>query len=483
MTNKQNQTENVFNFKRTLLSVLTIYIIVVVGFYYLAEDQIRYRESRGNIEMPIAENGIVELTEGTIVEQVFVPWIQRLESVSVQFGTYYRNNSGTVTIELSREDTNELLMNGSFSASQIEEGQILTISSIKPIESVATKTLILRITADSSPGEAVVPLSCKKEQGNGILRVNGETVDGSLCFSAYGTDYVWTGLHYWKLAFMFGLVLILSLNVILIRWSKGKRSYIISAIIEIKKYKFLIRQLVSRDFKTKYKRSVLGVFWSFLNPLMMMTVQYIVFSTLFKSDIPDFAAYLIIGTVMFNFFSESCSMTLTSILGNSGLITKVYMPKYIYPLTRTLSSMVNLFISIIPMMIVCIVTGVELHKSMVLSLYFFICLVVFCLGMGLLLATSMVFFRDTQFLWGVISMIWMYATPIFYPESIVPETIRKVIFLNPLYHFIKNARICLIDGISPEPRAYVLCLCISLGMLFIGAFIFCKKQDEFVLYV
>ena len=185
------------------------------------------------------------------------------------------------------------------------------------------------------------------------------------------------------------------------------------------------------------------MFWSFLNPLLTMCVQYFVFSTLFKSDIPNYAVYLLIGIVTFNFFSEACGMALGSIVGNAPLITKVYMPKYIYPM----SSVVNLGISLIPLFLVSTLTGVPFNKSVFLSLYFLCCVIIFSLGLGLLLSTSMVIFRDTQFLWGVLSMIWMYATPIFYPESILPEEFRFMLNINPIYHFLRNTRICILDGI------------------------------------
>ena len=176
-------------------------------------------------------------------------------------------------------------------------------------------------------------------------------------------------------------------------------------------------------------------------------------------------------------------MALTSVLGNAGLITKVYMPKYIYPLTRLLSSLVNLAISMIPMTIVCLITGVHLQKSAVLALFFMFCLVVFCLGLGMLLSTSMVFFRDTQFLWSVVVMMWMYITPIFYPESILPDNLRFVLSFNPLHMFIKNVRMCILSGLSPEPMVYVQCLLVAMGALFVGALLFRLNQDKFVLYL
>ena len=472
------------NLKRFALMLVGTYVALTIVFYFLAGEQLRLRQSRGSLAAPAAESGTAELVEGASVEQTFVAKIQRLERVSVQWGTYYRSNSGTVTMELLRLSDGAVLMEGTFNAAAIADGQFLSIAAAEPVESAYDTPLLLRLYADSPAGSAVTPLANMEETREGCsLTVNGEPVPGTLCFSAAGTDYIWTGLHYWEFAAA-GLVLLLVFFAVI--WSRvrqGKHSYVVNAVMAVNKYRFLIRQLVSRDFKTKYKRSVLGIFWSFLNPLLTMSVQYIVFSTIFKNDIPNFAAYLIIGTVMFNFFGEACGMTLTSILGNASLITKVYIPKYIYPLTRTMSSAVNLIISLAPLLIVCLATGVALKKSAVLALYFFACLIMFSLGLGMLLSTSMVFFRETQFLWNVLNMIWMYATPIFYPEAILPNRFRILLHVNPLYHFLTNARMCILDGLSPEPTVYFQCLIIALGMLLLGALVFYRNQDKFVLYL
>ncbi len=478
------KAEAPIDIKKPLVIVAAAYIVLVFLFYWLAGDQLHFRQSRGNLDLPAAEAGTVELTQGAVVEQVFKADIQRFQSVSVQWGTYYRPNAGTVTMELYSLADNSLVMSQSFDAAAISEGGLTTMSVDTPIETAYGVPLLLRIYADSLPGGAVSPLMSVSAHEDGFsLTVNGAPTDGVLCFSASGEDYIWTGLHYWKFAAGFGLLLALGIAFVWHRWKSGKHSYVVNALIAVQKYRFLIRQLVSRDFKTKYKRSVLGVFWSFLNPLMMMCVQYFVFSTIFKSDIPDYAVYLLIGIVSFNFFSEACGMSLTSILGNAGLITKVYVPKYIYPLTRVMSSVVNLSISLIPLILVSLVTGVQFKKSAVLALFFLACLVVFSLGLGLLLSASMVFFRDTQFLWGVFSMAWMYATPIFYPESILPEQFRFILTINPLYHFLKNTRMCILDGLSPEPFIYFQCFVIALAMLLVGALVFRKTQDRFVLYL
>lgn len=484
-TDKVQDKETNMPLLRRLALVLVIgYIAAVILFYFLAGEQLHLRQSRDNLELPAADSGTVELVSGSVVEQRFTTEIQRLEQIDIQWGTYYRPNAGTVLAELIDLRFGTVLLSQSFDAAGIQEGGLTTLTAEAPIEGLYQVPLLLRLTADSQPGAAASPLMNTQGQEEGWeLSLNGAPTSGTLCFSLSGTDYIWTGLHYWQFAAAGLALVLLFIAVIWLRVRSGKRSYVVNAAIAVQKYRFLIRQLVARDFRTKYKRSILGMFWSFLNPLLMMLVQYFVFSTIFKSDVPNFAAYLIIGTVMFNFFSEACGMALGSIVGNASLITKVYMPKYIYPLTRVMSSMVNLGISLIPMLIVCVITKVEFQKSAVLALYFLVCLTIFSLGLGLLLSASMVFFRDTQFLWGVLTMIWMYATPIFYPETILPKEFKFILQVNPLYHFLKNARLCILDGLSPEPVVFVQCLLIALGALLIGALVFRKSQDRFVLYL
>jgi len=466
-------------------AVLLGYALLIVLFYFLSGEQLHLRQSRGEITLPVAESGTVELTAGSVVEQRFTTEIQRLEQIDVQWGTYYRPNVGTVLLELIDLRDGTVLLSGPFDAAAIPEGGLTTLTAEEPIEGLYQVPLLLRITSpDCQPGSAASPLMNTQETlEDGALTLNGAPSNGVLCFAARGTDYIWTGLHYWEFAAAGACLLLVGLGVLWLRLRYAGRSYVVNAIVAVQKYRFLIRQLVSRDFKTKYKRSVLGMFWSFLNPLLTMCVQYFVFSTIFKSDIPNYAVYLLIGIVTFNFFSEACGMALTSIVGNASLITKVYMPKYIYPLTRVMSSVVNLGISLIPLVIVSLATGVQFQKAAILTFFFLACVIIFSLGFGLLLSSSMVFFRDTQFLWGVFNMMWMYATPIFYPESILPDNFKFVLQINPLYYFLKNIRMCILDGLSPEPAVYVQCFLIALCTLIVGALIFYKSQDRFVLYL
>lgn len=491
---KRNRQQSAFALKRVCLYCIAGYIALIVALYFLMGEQLHFRASRGDFALPPAEAGTVELAQGATVEQTFSVKIQRLQTVSVQWGTYYRPNSGTVTMELWEKVGGTLLASQTFDAATIAEGGLTTLTFDTPLEGYYDNPLTLRLYADSQPGSAASPLMAYTfpEQKNVknpaekeafSLFLNEAATEGVLCLAVTGEDYIWTGLHYWKFVAVVGAALALYLFWSYRRWSTGKPSMLVKALFAVKKYRFLIKQLVSRDFKAKYKRSILGVFWSFLNPLLNMLVQYIVFSNMFRFDIPNFPVYLLCGNVVFSYFSESCGMALTSIVGNAGLITKVYVPKYIYPLTRIMSSMVNLLISLIPLFAVSLFSGIIPTKAYFLLLIPLFLLALFCLGLGMLLASAMVFFRDIQFLWGVLTTIWMYLTPIFYPISALPEAVQTVVKLNPLYFYVTFVRTCVIDGISPEPLMYVQCALIGVVMLFIGAFVFKKTQDKFVLYL
>ena len=480
----EKQSVQVGNLKKVCLIVALAYIVCTIAFYFLAGEQLHYRNSRGNIEIQTANAATTELTANTVVEQQFSAKIQFLEQISVQWGCFNRVNHGTISVQLINLSTQEVLLDQTLQAETLTEGQVSTFD-LPSLETCYGVPLALRISSpDGLPGDSLTPMM--KTDGaleNSQLYINGQPVSGVCAFSATGRDYIWTGLHYWEFVAVGGIILLAILSWMLYSEKKQKKNVLVNAIIAVQRYRFLIRQLVSRDFKTKYKRSVLGIFWSFLNPLLTMMVQYIVFSNLFRFDIPYYPVYLLCGIVIFNYFSEACSMALASIVGNGSLITKVYVPKYIYPLTRILSSLINLLISLVPLLIVILFSGLVPTKAYLLFPYVLVCLALFCLGLGMLLAAAMVFFRDIQFLWGVLSMIWMYLTPIFYPESILPDNVAWILNINPLNYFVSFARTCLIDGISPEPIVYVQCMLFSIVMLAIGAFVFKKSQDKFILYL
>ena len=318
---------------------------------------------------------------------------------------------------------------------------------------------------------------------NGGLYLDGKQLPGSLCIAVSGKDEVWVGQHFWEIAAVFGLMLSAVYCVSAWRSSRGKRDLFFSTALALKRYGFLMEQLVSRDFKVRYKRSLLGILWSFFNPLLTMLVQFVVFSQLFKSDIDNIAVYMLSGLIIFNFFTEAVGQALGSIVYNAPLITKVYVPKYIYPVTKVLFSAINFLISMVVLLIVIVVTGEAITKAFMLLPFLIACVLVFSAGFGMLLASLMVFFRDIQFLWGIFSMLWMYMTPLFYPETLIAEQFRWIFTMNPMYYYVKFMRSVVLDGISPEPRMYLVCAAFALGSLLFGGVIFKKTQNKFILNI
>lgn len=257
----------------------------------------------------------------------------------------------------------------------------------------------------------------------------------------------------------------------------------IKAIHSLSKYNFLLAQLVQRDFKTRYRRSILGILWSLLNPLLIMVVQYLVFSTLFRFDIPNYSVYLLSGIVIFNYMTEATSQSMTCIIQNASLINKVYVPKFIYPFSRVLSSGVNFLFSLLALYLVIISTGMTITYSHIAMLFAIACLFLFICGISFMLSSIMVFFRDTQFLYSIIITIWSYLTPIFYPESILPNYMLYILKFNPMYHFIRFIRFIILYGGIPDLKAWAFCLLFALVSFVLGVLVFNKTQEKFILYL
>lgn len=256
-------------------------------------------------------------------------------------------------------------------------------------------------------------------------------------------------------------------------------------IYSIKKYKFLLFQLVSRDFKVKYKRSVLGVLWSLLYPVLTMTVMALVFTNMFKMSTTgvNYLVYLMSGLVIFNYFSEASNLSMSSIVANFSLINKVYIPKYIFPLSKCIFVGINFLLTLIPLYAIIIFTGTPLNIYHLLLPYAFICLFLFTVGLGFILATIAVFLRDMFYIYGVIITLWTYLTPIMYDFSIIPENIQVFFKLNPLYWIIKFVRDIILYDVIPGANVWIYCGLFAVGTLLIGMFIFKKNQDKFIYYV
>lgn len=254
------------------------------------------------------------------------------------------------------------------------------------------------------------------------------------------------------------------------------------------KYKDLLYELVLRDIKIKYRRSILGMFWSLLNPLLMMIVLTIVFSHLFRFDIKNYPIYLLTGQIMFTFFSESTSSAMRAIIDNASLIKKVYIPKYIFPVSKVLSSFFNLIFSLLAIILVTIGmillgNNVNLTWTFLLFPVPLIFILTFSIGIGLILSCYAVFFRDLIHLYSVGLTAWMYLTPIFYPVSIIPQKYLILIKLNPMYYFVEYFRKITFYGTLPTLKETLICILIDVIFLIIGLLVFYRKQNKFILHV
>ena len=253
-----------------------------------------------------------------------------------------------------------------------------------------------------------------------------------------------------------------------------------------RKYNFLLKQLVSRDFKVKYKRSVLGVLWSLLYPLLTMAVMALVFTNVFKFTTPgvNYLAYLMSGLVIFNYFSEATNLSMSSVVANFSLINKVYMPKYIFPVSKCVFVGINFLLSLIPLYVVLLATGTGVNLYHLLLPYAYICLFLFTVGFGLILATIAVFLRDMFYIYSVILSLWTYMTPIMYDIAIIDKPSLLIIFkFNPLYWIIYFTRRIMLYNTIPEINVWIYCMVFALGFLLLGIFIFKKNQDKFIYYV
>lgn len=254
-------------------------------------------------------------------------------------------------------------------------------------------------------------------------------------------------------------------------------------IQNFKKFKPLLGELVSRDIKIKYRRSVLGVLWTLLNPLCMMIVLSVVFSNLFKFGIENFPIYLLSGQLIFNFYSDATTSSMSAIINNASLIKKIYVPKYLFVVSRVISSIINLCASFCAMIIVMVATKVELHYTVIFAWIPMLLLMIFSLGAGLLLAAITVKFRDIMHLYSVFVTALMYLTPVIYPMALLPEKIKWIVMCNPLTNILSMFRNVMMYNMFPDLLSIVIGIVEACIMLVIGMRVFYKMQDEFILNI
>lgn len=261
---------------------------------------------------------------------------------------------------------------------------------------------------------------------------------------------------------------------------------------DFEKDAFILKQLVTKDFKLKYRRSVLGIAWSVLNPLMMMIVMAIVFSTIFAqgrngSVSPEmYPLYLIVGNVTFAVMSDSTNQAMNSILWASSLLKKVKVHRCVFPVQKAIFALVNFAFSLVAVAIVMFWFHIAPTWHLIWLPICLFLLMVFCMGIGLALSALAVFFRDVIHLWGVVITAWTYFTPIFWTTDYIaamPHVLRVLMYANPMYNYLTFMRDIFLFQCNPSSLVLGLCVVWAIVSLVAGYAIFHKTEHKFILYI
>ena len=254
-------------------------------------------------------------------------------------------------------------------------------------------------------------------------------------------------------------------------------------INKLKAYRFLFEELVKRDFKKKYKRTVLGMAWSILSPLMMLLVMKMVFTQFFGRNYPHYTIYLFCGNLVFSYFNESTSQGMFSLIGNASIFTKVNIPKYLFLFSKNVQTLINFGLTLGVFFFFCVLDRITFTWKFLLLLYPIACLLLFNIGVGFILSAVYVFFRDIQYLWTVFTQLLMYMSAIFYMIDDYSYTVQCLFLLNPVYLFIRYFRKIVIDAIIPTAWFHLLMLADVFVVLGIGCWMYKKYNTSFLYYV
>ena len=252
---------------------------------------------------------------------------------------------------------------------------------------------------------------------------------------------------------------------------------------KLKRHQFLFEELVKRDFKKKYKRTVLGMLWSVLSPLLTLLVMRLVFTQFFGRNTPHYTTYLFCGNLIFSFFMESTSQGMSSLMGNAGIFTKVNVPKYLFLLSKNVQCLLNFGLTLCVFVLFCVLDNITFTWRWVMLLYPVCLLVCFNIGVGMILSALYVFFRDIQYLWSVFTRLLMYMSAIFYTIDRYSPAVQNVFLLNPVYLFIRYFRKIVIEMTIPSVWFHLLMLADTLIAVGIGCWMYKKYNHRFLYYV
>ena len=251
---------------------------------------------------------------------------------------------------------------------------------------------------------------------------------------------------------------------------------------KVKRNRFLFEELTKRDFKKKYKRTMVGILWSVVSPFLTFLIQYFVFGYIFDRLDTGFIVYLLTGTLMFSFFSNATTAGMFSMYSNGSILSKVKVPKALFVLSSNSAATFNFFLTLIVYFGFMLVCKVNFGPHLLLMIYPILCLIVFNIGMSYVLSALFVFFRDVQYLYQIFTMLLSYLSAIFYEIKAFPEHFQMLFYINPIYEYISYMRELVMQSSIPSFQHHVVCLAFSLGMLGIGLLIHKKTEQKFVYY-
>lgn len=252
---------------------------------------------------------------------------------------------------------------------------------------------------------------------------------------------------------------------------------------KLKQYQFLFEELVKRDFKQKYKRTVLGMAWSVLSPLLTLLVMRLVFTHFFGHTMEHYTIYLFCGNLVYSFFNESTTQGMGSLMHNASIFTKVNVPKYLFIFSRNIQTLINFGLTLCVFFIFCILDHITFTWKFIMLLYPVVLLLLFNIGVGMILSALYVFFRDIQYLWSVFTLLLMYMSAIFYSVNSFSPKIQRLFLANPVYVFIKYFRCIVLEASIPSLQFHLLLLLETGLALGLGCLIYKKYNTKFLYYV
>ena len=254
-------------------------------------------------------------------------------------------------------------------------------------------------------------------------------------------------------------------------------------IAKLKTYQFLFEELVKRDFKKRYNRTVLGIVWSVLSPLLMLSVMAVIFGNFFGRSIEHYVIYLFSGQIIFNYFIEATNEGMLALVSNSSIFTKINVPKYLFLFSKNVSAIINFLIILFIYFLFVLLEGISFTREFVLLIYPIVCLIIINVGIGLILSALYIFFRDIQYLYRIFTQVVMYGSAIFYSIDILPQHLQMLFYCNPVFVCITYFRSIVLHNIVPDLWLHLLLAGYAIVLFCIGCWVYKKYNYKFLYYV